>query len=122
MKFINESQFDIEQEKKWGGIPEITEMDKLIPMLIKNDIPFDLTINLGRPQIWYPSFKNPVCDVICHWGSYGHESGLLEIMGLVSNTLEDGVEGSLTAEEVFERIKNHFIPEFLNKEVNLKGE
>lgn len=97
-------------------------MDKLIPMLCKNNIPFDLTINLGRPQIWYPSFENPVFDVICHRNSYGHEQGLLEIMGLVSDTLEDHVEGYLTAEEVFELIKKHFVPEFLNKELILKGE
>lgn len=44
-------------------------------------------------------------DVICHGGSYGHERGLLEIMGkYVYNTI-DSVEGYLTAEEIIRRIE-----------------
>ena len=108
MRFINRSESDIEYENKWGGIPDNNEMDRLIPMLCKADIPFDLAIHFGRPQIFYPSYDNCVCDVICHWGSYGHEDGLLEIMGLADASCEDGVEGYLTAEEVFDRISKHY--------------
>jgi hypothetical protein len=43
-----------------------------------------------------------ICDAVCHSGSYGHEEGLLEIMGLTHN--DDSVEGWLTSEEVFDRI------------------
>lgn len=107
MKFINRSESDKKYEKEWGGIPENTEMDKLIPMLCKADIPFDMAIHLGRPQIAYPSFDNTVCDVVCHWGSHGHEKGLLDIMGLCENNFDD-VEGYLTAEDVFERIYEHW--------------
>ena len=108
MRFINRSESDIEYESKFGKIPEDTEMDKLIPMLCKADIPFDLAIHFGRPQVIYPSRDHYICDVICHWGSYGHESGLLEIMGLADASCEDGVEGYLTAEDVFDRISNHY--------------
>lgn len=50
--------------------------------------------------------KNPVCDAICHWSSYGHQTGLIEIMGLTHN--DDSVEGYLNADEVFTRIKEHW--------------
>lgn len=95
-----------ELEAIYGGIPEITQVDKLIIMLAITGIPFTVTSNHGRPQVWYPNDKHPVCDAICHWGSYGHQTGLIEIMGLTHN--DDSVEGYLTAEEVFARIREHW--------------
>lgn len=89
-----------------GGIPETTHVDKLITMLEKTDIPFTVTSSYGRPQVWYPDDKHPVCDAICHWASYGHQTGLIEIMGLTHNN--DSVEGYLNANEVFARIKEHW--------------
>lgn len=46
-------------------------------------------------------------DAICHRGSYGYESGLLEIYGNIVNEKEDGdsVVGWLTAEKVIERLE-----------------
>lgn len=41
-------------------------------------------------------------DAICHRGSYGHEEGLLEVMGSVTN---DDVEGWLTADEIIKRLE-----------------
>ena len=95
-----------ELEAMRGGIPEWTQVDELITMLEKTDIPFTVTSSHGRPQVWYPDDKHPVCDAICHWGSYGHQTGLIEIMGLTHN--DDSVEGYLTADEVFARIKEHW--------------
>lgn len=95
-----------ELEAMHGGIPEITQVDKLIVMLETTDIPFTVTSNHGRPQVWYPDDKRPVCDAICHWGSYGHQTGLIKIMGLTHN--DDSVEGYLNADEVFARIKEHW--------------
>lgn len=83
-----------------------TEMYKLINLLIKAKIPFEVTEMVDTPQVWYPSEDICICDVICHSGSYGHEKGLLEIMGLTADS--DDVEGYLTAEEVFERIQEDF--------------
>lgn len=90
-----------------------TEMNKLIEMLNDANIPFELTTDVcGNKdnQVWYPSRKNRVCDVICHQGSYGGEKGLLEIMGLLTEeeAEHDDVVGYLTAENVFNRIKNHY--------------
>ena len=107
MKFINRDEKNLNYEKAWGAIPVDNEMNKLIIMLAKADIPFDLAINFGRPQVFYPSYEKVICDVICHWGSYGHERGLLEIMGLVEGT-ENDVEGYLTSEEVFNRMARHY--------------
>lgn len=41
-------------------------------------------------------------DAICHEGSYGHERGLIEVMGLPQ--CEGDVIGYLTAEEVLEMV------------------
>lgn len=42
-------------------------------------------------------------DAVCHSGSYGHEQGLLEIMGNIVRG-DNAVEGYLTAEDILERI------------------
>lgn len=78
----------------------------------------DLCSAEGIPFVMRPVFDGLqlVCpnpdvwdfDVICHMGSYGHEQGLLEIMGAICNTYDDDVEGYLTVEEVFERIKKYY--------------
>lgn len=48
-----------------------------------------------------------VADCICHFGSYGHEYGLIEAMGepLVNvKEVGDDVEGYLTAVDILARI------------------
>lgn len=42
-------------------------------------------------------------DAVCHSYSYGHQEGLLEVMGNIS-AYEDDVEGWLTAEEILNRL------------------
>ena len=89
----------------------MTEMEKLINMLAKADIPYELTVQptTNTIQVWYPTQANPACDVICHEYSYGGKEGLLEIMGIVDATkTSDFVEGYLTADEIFERIAKHY--------------
>ena len=87
----------------------MTEMEKLIKLLAEAKIPFKIRDCWGTLQVGYPNFDNLVCDAVCHSFSYGHEEGLLEIMGLVDEEeVGDSVEGYLTAEEVFERIKTHY--------------
>lgn len=46
-------------------------------------------------------------DAICHFGSFGYEQGLLEIMGTLVNPFMDGdtVVGYLTADKVIDRIE-----------------
>lgn len=44
-------------------------------------------------------------DVICQYGSYGAEEGLLEAMGARIVRKEDSVEGYLTADEIIKRLE-----------------
>lgn len=63
-------------------------------------------------QVCYPGFDSEkmICSAVTSFASYGHEYGLIEIMGLL--TPEEGdegrVKGYLTAEEVFARIEKHW--------------
>ena len=86
------------------------EINKLANLLDKANIPYDMRELWGGWQIGYPNFsEDNVSDVVCHDFSYGHEVGLLEMMGLVNEEeVGDTVEGWLTAEEVFERWQNHY--------------
>ena len=92
---------------------KVPEMDRLIDMMVKWDIPFSLTTDIcGNVfgQLWYPSVEEKVCDVICHEYSYGGKEGLLEMMGLLTEdeAKHESVLGWLTAEEVFHRILCHY--------------
>ena len=94
----------------------MTEIEKLEIMLNTMNVPFEITEHWSNTeQIWYPSRENCICDIVCFGdgslgGSYGHEEGLLEIMGLVNEEeTEDSVEGWLTAEEVFNRMWDDYI-------------
>lgn len=89
----------------------MNELLKLVKLLAKADIPFEIfPFTLGEYittyQVCYPNKQDCVCDAICHKYSYGYAQGLLEIMGLGADL--DDVEGWLTAEQVFERIRNHY--------------
>ena len=50
-------------------------------------------------------------DAICHSGSYGHENGLIEVMGLPQ--CQDDVIGYLTAEDILEMV-DELIPETID--------
>ena len=94
--------------------PDLRELDKLEEYLKQNGIQYErfdedhaldvngYVVNRGRHQI--------VCDgwdAICHWGSYGYEEGLLEVMGTKVVLESDGgpVCGYLTAEDVIARLE-----------------
>lgn len=66
---------------------------------------------IDRHQIAVPSLKEGEYqwDVICHFGSYGGDEGLLEIMGCIVNQekVGDSVEGYLTSDEVIERVERY---------------
>jgi hypothetical protein len=84
------------------------EMNKLINLLTSENIPFETRRSWDNTsQVLYPSIKNRICDIVCHSGSIGSKKGLLEIMGLTFDG--EDVEGCLTAEEVFTRIKKNYI-------------
>lgn len=97
------------------------EMSKLAYLLAKNGIPFQLVgqtfpdFDAARNgkgfetkayiQVVSPSVADWKIDAICHPGSYGFSSGLLEIMGPPTEEYEDGVVGYLHAEEALEHFR-----------------
>lgn len=80
-----------------------TEILKLKKMLEDAKIPFEWKELHGGYQIRL----NVLIDAIQHFGSYGQEKDLIEIMGALTKEEEerDGVLGYLTAEEVFKRFQ-----------------
>lgn len=90
-------------------------------MLDQSGIPYErdddnfLMLAYGMPyggiqRIKYPKKEDFVCSVVYGYGTYGYESGELEIMGLLTPEDEkyDSVVGHLTAKEVFDRISKHY--------------
>lgn len=86
------------------------EMTRLVNMLGGANIPYEIHEAWGGLRIAYPNNTDIVCSVIQHGFSYGGKEGYLEIMGLLTEEEDerDSVKGWLTAEDVFERISNHF--------------
>lgn len=80
------------------------EMKKLMFGLYDKGIDFNLKVFFDGISITINDENgNYLWDAICHRGSYGHEEGLIEVMGIVSD-YEDDVEGYLTAEEILSRL------------------
>lgn len=78
------------------------EMNKLIKLLAKQDLPFEVCSFPGFGderdfgiQILAPSLSERKIDAVCHPNSYGYKDGLIEIMSFK----EPDVVGWLTAEE-----------------------
>lgn len=99
----------------------MSEFGKLIKMLDESGIPYErddddfLMLAYGMPyggikRIKYPKKEDFECSVVFGNGTYGFESGKLEIMGLLTPEEEkyDSVAGYLTAKEVFNRINKHY--------------
>lgn len=57
--------------------------------------------------IVFNEYGDRVWDAVCHYGSYGYEQGLLEVMGseIVDPDAGDSVEGWLTADEIIRRLE-----------------
>ena len=99
---------------------DLTQLDKLEIYLKEHHIPYDridkdevfeetphgkYVVECERHQIIVPpQDQERQWDAICHSGSYGHNEGLLEIMGNIVR-VNDSVEGWLTADDVIERIE-----------------
>ena len=85
------------------------EIIKLHNMLDNSKIPHEFIKFMDGYQVnYYDKDGVRIADAIEHFGSYGHEQDLLEIMGLLTPEEKeyDSVVGWLTAEDVFDRIKN----------------
>lgn len=76
------------------------EIIKLICGLTAKNIPFDLKVQGALNGLMVECAD---WDAVCNDMSYGHEQGLLEVMGSISNRPND-VEGWLTAEDILARL------------------
>ena len=84
------------------------EMMKLAFGLRDRGIEFSVKSFFDGIQIVVGNFD---WDAICHSGSYGHEKGLIEVMGLPQ--CQDDVIGWLTAEDVLKMV-DELIPETID--------
>lgn len=94
------------------GENKYTEIHKLARMLFEAKIPYTFKRLMDGWQICYPSSGDGiVMDAIEHQYSYGNEEDKLEIMGLLTEeeSQYDSVLGHLTAQDVFERIRKHYM-------------
>lgn len=83
----------------------LTELTKLYFWLNNNNYTLTYEPFYDGAQIVVYSKGEKLWDAVCHWCSYGHEDGLLEIMGaIVKEDAGDDVEGWLTADDVIERV------------------
>lgn len=103
---------------------DLTEFEKLARYLTDAGIPFEredirtapdeLAVEMRaiyyfeHHEIFYPSAAVHTADAVISFGSYGHEDGLLEQMGLLP-PCGDSVQGWLNAETVFERWREHWL-------------
>ena len=85
-----------------------TEMMELAFGLRDRGIGFKMQSYFDGIQIVVGDFD---WDAICHSGSYGHENGLIEVMGLPQ--CQDDVIGYLTAEDVLKMV-DELIPETID--------
>ena len=78
------------------------EMMALAFGLRERNIKFEVYSFFDGLQIWCDGW-----DAICHNGSYGHERGLIEVMGLPQ--CGDDVIGYLTAAEVLAMVDGNWV-------------
>ena len=101
---------------------DLTELNKLEEYLKKHGIKYtrrdeehtfpvsidgeEKIVTIDKHQIVaFDPKKVQLWDVICHYGSYGADQGLLEIAGDIVEKDEGDVVGFLTADDVIERIE-----------------
>lgn len=97
----------------------MSELDKLEQYLKEHDYPYErideegskipgiIPIGSRHQLIVYGDKEKSerLWDAICHYGSYGFEQGLIEVMGESVVRGEYSVEGYLTAEEIIQRLE-----------------
>ena len=84
------------------------QMDLLEEYLRKKEKPYQRwDMDDGEQIIAYSKDGDRLWDAICTKYSFGHEKGLLEIMGDIvdEKRVGDRVEGWLTAQDVIDRVE-----------------
>lgn len=94
-------------ETSFNGTAVIKKLTDVLDML---KIPYKLSrVFIDGDKVEFPWTS---ADVVCHWGSYGHESDQYEVMGRDLQTAEENsfgtVTGYLDLQEVTKRIMNAY--------------
>lgn len=84
----------------------LTEIKKLADGLMEKGIAFTFHRFSEGYQIVVNNLetKEYKWDAVCHNFSYGHDEGLLEIMGEIVDNDYDAIEGWLSAEDILKRV------------------
>jgi hypothetical protein len=82
----------------------MSEMEKLISLLAKSKLPYEVGTLYKTTAIFCPSDYYCACEIACNAISYGHQLGLLQVTDTLYPS-EEGIEGYLTAEQAFVRIQ-----------------
>ena len=84
----------------------LTEIKKLADGLMEKGIGFTFhALHDGyQVEVKDPKTQEYLWDAVCHNFSYGHNEGLLEIMGIIVENDYDAIEGWLTAEDILARV------------------
>lgn len=90
-----------------------TYIEKLAKRLDELNIPYELTsVFKIHDQFDKMTFPWTTADVICNYGSYGHENGEYEVMGRDLQTAEeaswDEVTGHINLEDMVKRIQTAY--------------
>ena len=93
-----------------GTLKELNTLEEWIKGFVKEHTEYTYKRydkeTLSHPN-WHQIvvYKNhkQIFDAVCHFGSYGYDLGLLEIMGDIVTNEDDGVEGYLTSQEVINK-------------------
>ena len=95
---------------EWILNEDYKEIHKLHKMCSEAGIPCEFHRLFDGWQVVYNKNGKYIADAVEHFGSYGHEQDLLEIMGLIypQDNANGDVLGYLTADDVFARIKRHW--------------
>lgn len=101
-----------EQAKEFADFlhnTDCSELFYLLGLLEGGAVPYEIEFLYGGVHIGYPVLDRDfvVCSVVLHKYSYGHEDGLFEIMGLLTEEEKkhDGVVGSLHAYDAYTRLR-----------------
>lgn len=110
IKFKN--TMDQKQAKEFADFlhnTDCSELFYLLGLLEGDGVPYEIEFLYGGIHIGYPVLDPDyiACSVVLHRFSYGHEDGLFEIMGLLTEEEQkhDGVVGSLSAYDVYKRLR-----------------
>ena len=98
-RYLNRKKYDFERQDKTNSYARKLYFEGLCGSKYVTER-HQIIVYKDKTKVWF--------DVICHYGSYGFDQGLLEIMTDDKRLVDtsDGVEGYLTASEIIARLES----------------